>query len=119
MSREGGCRSERVLQGRRQMYEHVLPAMYLRMAKAVPRRGRYHGAASPSRGSLLARMSHMRGAPATSRRRRGSRGESPGGRGLPGWALPLRVAAFRRLLAGYVVNELGNWLGDVALAVLV
>src|SRR3954454_24351368 len=64
-------------------------------------------------------MSHMRGAPATSRRRRGSRGESPGGRGLPGWALPLRVAAFRRLLGGYMVNELGNWLGDVALAVLV
>jgi hypothetical protein len=55
----------------------------------------------------------------SSRRHRGSRGDGPGGRGLPAWALPLRVAAFRRLLAGYMVNELGNWLGDIALAVLV
>jgi hypothetical protein len=32
---------------------------------------------------------------------------------------PLAVADFRRLGAAYTVNELGNWLGDVALAVVV
>ncbi len=32
---------------------------------------------------------------------------------------PLRVGAFRRLAAAYTVNEAGNWLGDVALAVVV
>jgi hypothetical protein len=32
---------------------------------------------------------------------------------------PLRHSGFRRLAAGYTVNELGNWLGDIALAVLV
>jgi MFS family permease len=32
---------------------------------------------------------------------------------------PLGVADFRRLGAAYTVNELGNWLGDVALAVVV
>ena len=32
---------------------------------------------------------------------------------------PLRHTGFRRLAAGYTVNELGNWLGDIALAVLV
>jgi MFS family permease len=32
---------------------------------------------------------------------------------------PLQVPAFRRLAAGYTINELGNWIGDVALAVLV
>jgi MFS family permease len=32
---------------------------------------------------------------------------------------PLRRPAFRHLAAAYTVNELGNWLGDVALAVVV
>lgn len=32
---------------------------------------------------------------------------------------PLRVAGFKILAAGYSINELGNWLGDIALAVLV
>lgn len=32
---------------------------------------------------------------------------------------PLRVAGFRVLASGYSINELGNWLGDIALAVLV
>src|SRR5947209_12132579 len=32
---------------------------------------------------------------------------------------PLRVAGFKVLVGGYTVNELGNWLGDIALAVLV
>jgi MFS family permease len=32
---------------------------------------------------------------------------------------PLRTSAFRRLAAAYTVNELGNWLGDVALAIVV
>jgi MFS family permease len=32
---------------------------------------------------------------------------------------PLRIEAFRRLAAGYTINELGNWIGDVALAILV
>lgn len=31
----------------------------------------------------------------------------------------LRSATFRRLAGAYTVNELGNWLGDIALAVLV
>jgi predicted MFS family arabinose efflux permease len=32
---------------------------------------------------------------------------------------PLRVAGFKVLASGYSINELGNWLGDIALAVLV
>src|SRR3954454_13006187 len=32
---------------------------------------------------------------------------------------PLRVPGFKRLATGYSINELGNWLGDIALAVLV
>src|SRR3954447_7512035 len=32
---------------------------------------------------------------------------------------PLRVPGFKVLLGGYSINELGNWLGDIALAVLV
>jgi MFS family permease len=32
---------------------------------------------------------------------------------------PLRLPAFRFLSGAYVVNELGNWLGEIALAVLV
>ncbi len=32
---------------------------------------------------------------------------------------PLRVAGFRQVAAGYTINELGNWLGEIALAVLV
>src|SRR5919204_18743 len=32
---------------------------------------------------------------------------------------PLRVAGFPTLAAAYSINELGNWLGDIALAVLV
>src|SRR5437763_13924978 len=32
---------------------------------------------------------------------------------------PLRVPGFKVLAGGYSVNELGNWLGDIALAVLV
>ncbi|MGO9753754.1 MAG: MFS transporter [Solirubrobacteraceae bacterium] len=32
---------------------------------------------------------------------------------------PLRSAAFRRLAAAYTINEFGNWIGDVALAILV
>src|SRR5436190_1628499 len=32
---------------------------------------------------------------------------------------PLRVAGFKVLAGSYSVNELGNWLGDIALAVLV
>ena len=32
---------------------------------------------------------------------------------------PLRSATFRHLAAGYTVNELGNWIADVALAILV
>ncbi len=31
----------------------------------------------------------------------------------------LRVPAFRRLATAYTINELGNWIGDVALAILV
>src|SRR3954451_2571054 len=36
-----------------------------------------------------------------------------------GTLAPLRVAGFRVLAGGYSINELGNWLGDIALAVLV
>src|SRR2546423_4414880 len=32
---------------------------------------------------------------------------------------PLRVPGFKTLAAAYSINELGNWLGDIALAVLV
>ncbi len=32
---------------------------------------------------------------------------------------PLGVAGFRNVAAGYTINELGNWLGEIALAVLV
>lgn len=32
---------------------------------------------------------------------------------------PLRRPAFRRLASSYTVNELGNWLGEIALAILV
>src|SRR6476661_5757836 len=32
---------------------------------------------------------------------------------------PLRVPGFKALAGGYSANELGNWLGDIALAVLV
>src|SRR6187401_1336228 len=32
---------------------------------------------------------------------------------------PLRVPGFKVLASGYTINELGNWLGDIALAVLV
>jgi MFS family permease len=32
---------------------------------------------------------------------------------------PFRVPAFRHLSAAYVINELGTWIGDVALAILV
>src|SRR5438552_2568913 len=32
---------------------------------------------------------------------------------------PLRVSGFKTLAAAYSINELGNWLGDIALAVLV
>src|SRR3954451_20071352 len=32
---------------------------------------------------------------------------------------PLRLAPFRRLLAAYSVNNLGDWLGEIALSLLV
>jgi MFS family permease len=32
---------------------------------------------------------------------------------------PLSSSTFRHLVAGYSINELGNWIGDVALAILV
>src|SRR3954447_3771032 len=32
---------------------------------------------------------------------------------------PLRIAGFRALAAGYTVNALGTWIGEIALAVLV
>ena len=32
---------------------------------------------------------------------------------------PLRVAGFKALAGGYTINELGNWLGDIALAILI
>ena len=34
-------------------------------------------------------------------------------------ANPLRSPTFRRLATAYTINELGNWIGDVALAILV
>jgi MFS family permease len=34
-------------------------------------------------------------------------------------AAPLRLSGFRALALGYAVNELGNWIGEIALAVLV
>jgi MFS family permease len=37
----------------------------------------------------------------------------------PGVTAPLRRSAFRRLAASYAVNELGDWMGIVALSVLV
>lgn len=37
----------------------------------------------------------------------------------PGALAPLRSARFRRLAVSYWVNDLGNWLGEIALAVLV
>lgn len=57
---------------------------------------------------------------------RASSGESgdqtlPWGR-LRWWrsgAGPLRSSTFRHLAAAYTINELGNWIGDVALAILV
>jgi MFS family permease len=50
------------------------------------------------------------------RRTGGAAARSPGS--WPALA-PLRLPKFRRLAFAYTVNELGNWLGDVALAVLV
>src|SRR3954462_13975817 len=38
---------------------------------------------------------------------------------LTGAFAPLRVPGFKVLAGGYSVNEVGNWLGDIALAVLV
>src|ERR1700735_4836026 len=32
---------------------------------------------------------------------------------------PLRSAGFRRLALGYWVNEFGNWIGEIALTILV
>ena len=56
-------------------------------------------------------------------------GEAPppppsGGRGrvrrwIAGAQRPLSVPGFRNVAAGYTINELGNWLGEIALAVLV
>ena len=37
----------------------------------------------------------------------------------PGPAAPLRIPGFATLAGAYSINELGNWLGDIALAVLV
>jgi MFS family permease len=37
----------------------------------------------------------------------------------PGVLGPLRLPGFRPLVGTYVVNELGNWLGEIALAILV
>src|SRR5437016_5106692 len=50
--------------------------------------------------------------------------ESARGRGKrtrysPWMEHPLRTPAFRRLATAYTVNEFGNWLGDVALAIVV
>ncbi len=47
-----------------------------------------------------------------------------GGRGrvrrwIAGAQRPLSVPGFRNVAAGYTINELGNWLGEIALAVLV
>jgi MFS family permease len=35
------------------------------------------------------------------------------------WSQPLGLAGFRRLTTAYFTNELGNWLGEIALAVIV
>src|SRR5205823_5901921 len=57
---------------------------------------------------------------------RGGRGRGGTGAGLARYrgrvssaSDPLRDPVFRRLATAYSVNELGNWLGDVALAVVV
>src|SRR3954452_3520850 len=42
-----------------------------------------------------------------------------GERNHDGPLAPLRGAGFKALAGGYSINELGNWLGDIALAVLV
>jgi MFS family permease len=39
--------------------------------------------------------------------------------GRPGLSAPLRRPAFRRLASAFTINELGDWLGVIALAVLV
>ena len=44
---------------------------------------------------------------------------SVGARTARSLLVPLRLAAFRPLAFAYTVNVLGNWLGDIALAVLV
>jgi len=38
---------------------------------------------------------------------------------VPATFCPLRLATFRHLAAAYAINELGNWIGEVALAILV
>src|SRR5690349_8452685 len=38
---------------------------------------------------------------------------------MPTALAPLRLATFRRLAVGRLVDELGDWLGEIALAVLV
>ena len=38
---------------------------------------------------------------------------------IAGAQRPLSVPGFRNVAAGYTINELGNWLGEIALAVLV
>src|SRR5919109_2541150 len=38
---------------------------------------------------------------------------------MPEVMRPLRLSGFRHLAAAHVVNELGNWLGEIALAILV
>jgi MFS family permease len=45
--------------------------------------------------------------------------EPPDPTTVPGGRNPLRIRAFRRIAAGYTVNELGNWVGEIALAILV
>ena len=40
-------------------------------------------------------------------------------RWIAGAQRPLSVPGFRNVAAGYTINELGNWLGEIALAVLV
>ena len=40
-------------------------------------------------------------------------------RWITGAQRPLSVPGFRNVAAGYTINELGNWLGEIALAVLV
>jgi hypothetical protein len=50
---------------------------------------------------------------------RGSQPAAAAGTANTGALAPLRVAGFKVLAGGYSINELGNWLGDIALAVLV